>query len=57
MSYIVWFIYFGGAGAFPDRKLGFFRRVLWPFELGERIAEHVFGHDTCDSSDKSGGAA
>lgn len=39
MSPFVLWVYMGGLFAFPNRKLGLYRRVTWPFELGERLAE------------------
>jgi hypothetical protein len=33
-----WFllmVWLGGTQAMPDRKLGFWNRMLWPVELGE----------------------
>lgn len=35
MSFLAWMIYVGGACAMPKRKIGFWRRVWWPIELGE----------------------
>jgi hypothetical protein len=34
-------VYIGGVFAMPDRKLGFFRRLSWPMEIGEYLAEKV----------------
>lgn len=30
-------IWAGGLGARTDRKIGFWRRVLWPHDLGEAL--------------------
>lgn len=39
MAFFLWFIWFGGAVSMPNKKIGFMNRVLWLYELGERLGE------------------
>lgn len=46
MSFILCMMWSYGAFACPEKKLGFWRRVCWPFGLAGKIAEWVFEDDT-----------
>lgn len=35
-------IWLGGVDAMPSRKIGFWRRVFWPCDLGVHLFETVF---------------
>jgi hypothetical protein len=39
MSIFFAVLYVGGVVAYPDRKIGFFDRMMWPSLLGQRLAE------------------
>lgn len=39
MTTLALWVYIGGLFAFPHRKLGLLVRLLWPMELGQRLAE------------------
>jgi hypothetical protein len=41
MSLFLYLIWIGGVFAYPDQKIGFFRRIFWPHEIGEKLAEWV----------------
>lgn len=38
MTVFTLMIWAGGVFAMPDQKLGIQRRLMWPAELGERLA-------------------
>lgn len=45
-------IWFGGMFARYDEKIGFFNRILWPFDFGERLAESVFDRASEDKEEQ-----
>lgn len=40
---LAFWVWFGGLLAFEDRAIGFWKRVLWPLWLGERLAAWAWG--------------
>ena len=43
MDAFFWLIYWGGVMHDMDAKIGFWRRLFWPLELGETLARFAMG--------------